>query len=81
VISDEVGLSLEKVTVNDLGDAKKVVVEKETTTIIDGAGKAVDIKAPHRVDPPSRSRKATSDYDKEKLQGACSRSSPGGCPR
>src|SRR5207244_10965156 len=45
VISDEVGLSLEKVTLNDLGEAKKVVVEKENTTIIDGAGKATDIKA------------------------------------
>src|ERR1700749_1365731 len=45
VISDEVGLSLEKATLNDLGDAKKVVVEKENTTIIDGAGKAADIKA------------------------------------
>src|SRR5487761_778040 len=45
VISDEVGLSLEKVTLNDLGEAKKVVVEKETTTIIDGAGKPTDIKA------------------------------------
>src|SRR5678816_2576744 len=45
VISDEVGLQLEKATINDLGDAKKVVVEKENTTIIDGAGKASDIKA------------------------------------
>src|SRR6266436_1708542 len=39
VISDEVGLSLEKATINDLGEAKKIVVEKENTTIIDGAGK------------------------------------------
>jgi len=45
VISDEVGLSLEKATINDLGEAKKVVVEKENSTIIDGAGKASDIKA------------------------------------
>src|SRR6202030_1467016 len=44
VISDEVGLSLEKATLNDLGEAKKVLVEKENTTIIDGAGKAADIK-------------------------------------
>ncbi|HEX8755398.1 MAG TPA: chaperonin GroEL, partial [Steroidobacteraceae bacterium] len=42
VISDEVGLSLEKATLNDLGEAKKVVVEKENTTIIDGAGKQSD---------------------------------------
>ena len=67
VISDEVGLSLEKVTLNDLGDAKKVVVAKENTTIIDGAGKAADIKA--RVESIRRQvEEATSDYDKEKLQ-------------
>jgi len=67
VISDEVGLSLEKVTLNDLGDAKKVVVEKETTTIIDGAGKATDIKA--RIESIRQQvEEATSDYDKEKLQ-------------
>jgi chaperonin GroEL len=67
VISDEVGLSLEKVTVNDLGDAKKVVVAKENTTIIDGAGKAADIKA--RIESIRRQvEEATSDYDKEKLQ-------------
>ena len=67
VISDEVGLSLEKVTVNDLGEAKKVVIEKETTTIIDGAGKATDIKA--RIEAiRQQAEEATSDYDKEKLQ-------------
>ena len=67
VISDEVGLSLEKVTVNDLGDAKKVVVAKENTTIIDGAGKATDIKA--RIESiRQQAEEATSDYDKEKLQ-------------
>src|SRR5712692_7353785 len=67
VISDEVGLSLEKVTLNDLGDAKKVVIEKETTTIIDGAGKATDIKA--RIESiRKQAEEATSDYDKEKLQ-------------
>src|SRR3984893_15752342 len=67
VISDEVGLSLEKATLNDLGDAKKVVVEKENTTIIDGAGKAADIKA--RIESiRQQAEEATSDYDKEKLQ-------------
>jgi chaperonin GroEL len=67
VISDEVGLSLEKATLNDLGDAKKIVVEKENTTIIDGAGKASDIKA--RIDSiRQQAEEATSDYDKEKLQ-------------
>jgi chaperonin GroEL len=67
VISDEVGLSLEKVTLDDLGDAKKVVVTKENTTIIDGAGKAEKIKA--RVESIRKQvEEATSDYDKEKLQ-------------
>ena len=67
VISDEVGLQLEKVSLNDLGEAKKVVVEKENTTIIDGAGKAADIKG--RVETiRAQIEEATSDYDKEKLQ-------------
>src|SRR5262249_17008094 len=67
VISDEVGLSLEKATLNDLGEAKKVIVEKENTTIIDGAGKATDIKA--RIESiRQQAEEATSDYDKEKLQ-------------
>ncbi|MDW8258137.1 MAG: chaperonin GroEL, partial [Gammaproteobacteria bacterium] len=67
VISDEVGLQLEKASLNDLGEAKKVVVEKENTTIIDGAGKASDIKA--RVESIRQQiEEATSDYDKEKLQ-------------
>ena len=67
VISDEVGLSLEKATLNDLGEAKKVVVEKENTTVIDGAGKQADIKG--RIESIRQQiEEATSDYDKEKLQ-------------
>jgi chaperonin GroEL len=67
VISDEVGLQLEKATLNELGDAKKVVIEKENTTIIDGAGKGSDIKA--RIESiRAQAEEATSDYDKEKLQ-------------
>ena len=67
VISEEVGLSLEKATLNDLGEAKKIVVEKENSTIIDGKGKNADIKA--RVEQIRRQiDEATSDYDKEKLQ-------------
>src|SRR6202795_748562 len=67
VISDEVGLSLEKATLNDLGEAKKILVEKENTTIIDGHGKAADIKG--RVESIRQQiEEATSDYDKEKLQ-------------
>jgi len=67
VISDEVGLALEKVTLDDLGEAKKVVVAKENTTIVDGGGKPADIKA--RVESiRQQAEDATSDYDKEKLQ-------------
>jgi len=67
VISEEVGLSLEKATLNDLGEAKKIVVEKENTTLIDGKGKNSDIKA--RVEQIRKQvEEATSDYDKEKLQ-------------
>jgi chaperonin GroEL len=67
VISDEVGLSLEKATMNDLGEAKKVIVEKENTTVIDGHGKPSDIKA--RIESiRQQAEEATSDYDKEKLQ-------------
>src|ERR1700756_1736760 len=67
VISDEVGLKLEKAGINDLGEAKKVLVEKENTTIIDGGGKPADIKA--RIESIRQQiEEATSDYDKEKLQ-------------
>ncbi len=67
VISEEVGLTLEKATLNELGQAKKVTVTKEETTIIDGAGVESDIKA--RVEQiRAQIEEATSDYDKEKLQ-------------
>jgi chaperonin GroEL len=67
VISDEVGLTLEKATLSDLGTARKVVVAKENTTIIDGAGRPDEIKG--RVEQIRRQiEEATSDYDKEKLQ-------------
>ena len=67
VISEEVGLTLEKATLADLGTAKKVVVAKENTTIIDGAGKEAEIK--DRVAQIRRQiEEATSDYDREKLQ-------------
>jgi len=67
VISEEVGLSLEKATLNELGNAKKVLVTKEDTTLIDGAGSEADIKA--RVEQIRvQIEEATSDYDKEKLQ-------------
>jgi chaperonin GroEL len=67
VIAEEVGLSLEKATITDLGTAKKVQITKENTTIIDGAGKPSDIEA--RVKEVRKQiEDATSDYDKEKLQ-------------
>ncbi len=67
VISDEVGLTLEKATLDSLGEAKKVVVEKENTTIIDGAGKQTDIRA-RVASIRQQIEETTSDYDKEKLQ-------------
>jgi chaperonin GroEL len=67
VISEEVGLSLEKATLEDLGEAKKIQVTKENTTIIDGAGTSDDIKG--RVEQINNEiEESTSDYDKEKLQ-------------
>jgi chaperonin GroEL len=67
VISDEVGLSLEKASLADMGQAKKIVVEKENTTIIDGHGKSADIKS-RIAQIKQQIEEATSDYDKEKLQ-------------
>ena len=76
VIAEEVGLSLEKATLNDLGEAKKIVVEKENTTIIDGAGKAGEIKG--RIEQIRKQiEEATSDYDKEKLQERAAKLSGG----
>ena len=67
VISEEVGLSLEKASLEDLGDAKKIQITKENTTVIDGAGSADDIKG--RVDQINNEiEESTSDYDREKLQ-------------
>ena len=67
VISDEVGLSLEKAKLEDLGKAKKVQIAKENTTIIDGGGKTKDIKG--RIEQINKEiEDTTSDYDREKLQ-------------
>jgi len=67
VISEEVGLSLEKTTLDDLGEAKKIQITKENTTLIDGAGRSEDIKG--RVDQINAEiEESSSDYDKEKLQ-------------
>jgi len=67
LISDDLGMKLESVTLNMLGRAKKVIMEKEKTTIVDGAGKRKDIEA--RVGQiKAQIEETTSDYDKEKLQ-------------
>jgi chaperonin GroEL len=67
LISEEIGFKLENVTLEDLGRAKRVVIDKDNTTIVDGKGKAADIQgrvAEIRV----AVEKSTSDYDREKLQ-------------
>ena len=67
VVAEETGMTLEKIQLSDLGQAKRVEVGKENTTLIDGAGKAVDIEA--RVKQIRvQIEEATSDYDREKLQ-------------
>ena len=67
VISEEVGFKLENATLNDLGRAKRVVVDKDNTTIVDGKGKESDIQG--RINEIKAAiEKTTSDYDREKLQ-------------
>jgi chaperonin GroEL len=76
VISEEVGLSLEKVTMSMLGKAEKIVIDKDNTTIINGGGKKEDIKA--RIELiKTQIDKSTSDYDTEKLQERLSKLSGG----
>jgi chaperonin GroEL len=66
-ISEDLGIKLDKVTINMLGRAKKVMIEKENTTIVSGAGKKSDIEA--RIKQiKAQIEETTSDYDKEKLQ-------------
>ncbi len=67
LIAEDLGIKLESVTLNMLGRAKKVVIEKEKTTIVDGAGKKKDIEG--RVNQiKAQIEETTSDYDREKLQ-------------
>jgi chaperonin GroEL len=67
LIAEELGLKLEQVTLKDLGRAKRITVDKDNTTIVDGAGKKADIEA--RVKTiRAQIEETTSDYDKEKLQ-------------
>ncbi len=67
VISEEVGMELEKATLNELGRAKRVVVSKENTVIVDGAGQKKEIEA-RVAQIRAQIEETTSDYDKEKLQ-------------
>ena len=67
VIAEELGIKLENVTLNDLGRAKRLVVDKDNTTIVDGAGKKADIEG--RIKQiRAQVEETTSDYDREKLQ-------------
>ncbi|CEL12490.1 60 kDa chaperonin [Candidatus Portiera aleyrodidarum] len=67
VISSDIGLNIEKATLNNLGNARRITMSKETTTIIDGAGSEKDIES--RVKQIRKQiEETTSDYDKEKLQ-------------
>src|SRR5207237_7929679 len=67
VIAEELGIKLENVTLNDLGRAKRLVVDKDNTTIVDGAGKTSDLEG--RIKQiRAQIDETTSDYDREKLQ-------------
>lgn len=67
VISEEMGIKLENATVADLGNAKRIVVDKENTTIVDGAGESEAIKARVKM-IRAQIEETSSDYDREKLQ-------------
>jgi chaperonin GroEL len=67
VISEELGLKLENTTLNDLGRAKRVIVDKDNTTVVDGKGKDDQIEG-RKAEIKAQIDKSTSDYDKEKLQ-------------
>src|SRR5256714_8312418 len=67
VISEEMGLKLENSTLNDLGQAKRIVIDKDNTTVVGGKGKHVDIQG-RIAQIKAAIEKSTSDYDKEKLQ-------------
>jgi chaperonin GroEL len=67
VISEELGLKLENTTLNDLGRAKRIIVDKDNTTVVDGKGKDDQIEG-RKSEIKAQIEKSTSDYDKEKLQ-------------
>ncbi|MCM0158258.1 chaperonin GroEL [Candidatus Nardonella dryophthoridicola] len=67
LISDEIGINIEKINIKDLGQAKKIIINKDNTTIIDGFGNKIEIKK--RIEQIIKLREdSNSDYDKEKLQ-------------
>jgi len=67
VVSEDLGIKLESITINDLGTAKRITIDKDNTTIVDGAGKKAEIKG--RIETLRRQvEETTSDYDREKLQ-------------
>jgi chaperonin GroEL len=67
VVSEELGLKLENTTLNDLGRAKRIIVDKDNSTLVDGKGKGDQIEG-RKKEIKAQIEKATSDYDKEKLQ-------------
>src|SRR2546426_9155471 len=67
VISEEMGLKLENATLNDLGQAKRIVIDKDNTTLVGGKGKSEAIQGRIK-EIKAAIEKSTSDYDKEKLQ-------------
>jgi chaperonin GroEL len=67
VVSEDLGIKLENITLNDLGKAKRIKIDKDNTTLVDGAGKKADVKG--RIETIRRQiEDTTSDYDREKLQ-------------
>jgi chaperonin GroEL len=67
VIAEEIGMNLENATLADLGKAKRIIIDKDNTTIVEGAGKPADIKG-RIANLKKQIEDSTSDYDKEKLQ-------------
>ena len=80
VIAEELGIKLENITLHDLGRAKRIVVDKDNTTIVDGAGKKADLEG--RIKQiRAQIDETTSDYDREKLQERLCQETGGGAPR
>jgi hypothetical protein len=77
-ISEDLGIELENVTLNMLGRAKKVMIEKENTTIVSGAGKKAEIQA-RIAQIKAQIEETTSDYDREKLQELAREARGRGC--